>query len=71
MQFLLAEDTSSSPWKMSHLTKALSDLKKNKSRDHAGYKNEIFKEEVCGTDLKKSLFVILNSLKLKKMIQNS
>ena len=53
---------------MSNLTKALSDLKKNKSRDHAGYINEIFKEEVCGTDLKKSLLVMLNSLKLKKII---
>ena len=68
MQLLLAEATSSSPWKMSDLTKALSDLKKNKSRDHAGYINEIFKEEVCGTDLKKSLFVMLNSLKLQKII---
>jgi hypothetical protein len=34
---------------MSDLNKALADLKKNKSRDHAGYINEIFKEEVISS----------------------
>ena len=46
----------------------LKSLQKNKSRDQAGYINEIFKEEVCGTDLKKSLLVMFNSLKIKRMI---
>ena len=68
MQLNLAELNKSPPWKMSDLRKALADVKKNKSRDHAGYINEIFKEEVIGTDLEKSLLILLNRLKLDCLI---
>ena len=53
---------------MSDLEKALSDLKNDKSRDHVGYVNEIFKKGVIGKDLKDSLLIILNKLKIKKEI---
>ena len=44
LQLKLAESNHTAPWKMSDLDKALADLKNNKSRDHSGYVNEIFKE---------------------------
>ena len=68
MHLKLAEETKSLPWKMSDLVKALGDLKNNKSRDHAGYVNEIFKAEVIGSNLKKSLLLLCNKLKMKNEI---
>ena len=68
MHLRLAEETESSPWNMADLEKALDDLKNNKARDHAGYVNEIFKRDVIGEDLKKSLLLMFNRLKLARMI---
>ena len=68
MHLRLAEETESSPWNMADLEKALDDLKNNKARDHAGYVNEIFKKDVIGEDLKKSLLLMFNRLKLARMI---
>ena len=53
---------------MKDLERALSDLKTNKSRDFEGYINEIFKNNVIGDNLKKSLLVMLNSLRSQNMI---
>ena len=64
----LAEENPSSQWKMEDLQKALSDLKTNKSRDHAGYVNELFKNNIIGTDLKLSILIMCNKLKMQKMI---
>ena len=68
IQLKLAEENSSVPWKMNDLDKALSCLKNNKSRDHAGYSNEIFKSGIIGTDLKMSLLLMFNKLKSEKLI---
>ena len=68
MQLKIAEDNASAPRKMSDLERALKDLKNNKSRDHAGYINDIFKIGVIGSDLKKSLLLMFNDLKKNKMI---
>ena len=68
MQLKLAEKTPSLPWKMSNLEEALKNLKKNKSRDHAGYANEIFKSDVIGDDLKLSLLKMCNKIKDSKKI---
>ena len=68
MHLKLAEGIKSTPWKMSDLDKALSDLKNNKARDPAGYINEIFKEGIIGLDLKKSLLDMFNLLKVKRII---
>ena len=67
-QLKLAEENSSIPWKMNDLEKALSCLKNNKSRDHAGYSNELFKSGIIGTDLKLSLLLMFNKLKAEKLI---
>ena len=66
MHLKLAEETPSSLWKMADLENALSGLKNNKSRDHAGYANELFKNNMIGTDLKLSLLIMCNKLKKKK-----
>ena len=68
MKIKLAQVKSSPDWTMSDLDKALANLKNNKSRDAEGYINEIFKSGVIGTDLKKSLIVMLNRLKRAKLI---
>ena len=53
---------------MSDLEDALSDLKNNKSRDHEGLINEVFKKQVIGDNLKKSLLLMFNKLKTEKII---
>ena len=68
MQLKIAEETTSTPWKMNDLENALKCLKNNKARDHAGYINEIFKRGVIGSDLKNSLLIMFNQLKLNKLI---
>ena len=68
MQLKLAEEKTSAPWDMKALDKALANLKNNKSRDHAGYVNELFKSEMIGFDLKKSLLFMLNELRIRKLI---
>ena len=68
MKLELAEANSSSLWTMTDLEAALKDLKNNKSRDNDGLVNEIFKKDMIGEDLKKSLLIMFNNLKQKKMI---
>ena len=64
----LANQRRSSPWNLSNLEKALNDLKKNKTRDHEGLVNEIFKKEVIGDNLKMSLLIMFNKIKKEKII---
>ena len=68
MKMKLAKGKRSSSWEMVDLEKALSDLKNEKSRDFEGYINEIFKEGVIGSDLKKSLLKMYNNLRKEKLI---
>ena len=68
MQLKIAEANASMPWNMSDLDNALKCLKNNKSRDHAGYINEIFKDGVIGSDLKSSLLTMFNKLRKNKLI---
>ena len=53
---------------MENLEKALSDLKNGRSRDPEGLINEIFKKNVIGDDLKKSLLYLFNSIKRSQKI---
>ena len=46
----------------------MGDLKNNKSRDNDGLINEIFKKNVIGDDLKRSLLLMFNKLKQKQLI---
>ena len=68
MKMKLSKFQKSPPWTMEDLEAALSHLKNNKSRDYEGYVNEIFKNDVIGSDLKKSLLVMFNSLKKENLI---
>ena len=65
MLLKLAVETTSAPLDMNDLDKALANLKNNNSRDHAGYVNELFKSEMIGSDLKKSLWLMFDELKLE------
>ena len=68
LKMKLSQAKSSPDWKMSDLEKALSNLKKNKSRDPEGYINEIFKTDVIGADLKRSLLLMFNKIRREKLI---
>ena len=68
LKLKLAESKKSPEWTMADLNKVLSRLKNNKSRDYQGYINKIFKPNVIGKDLKKSMLVMFRKLKKKKMI---
>ena len=59
----LAKGNKSPPWVMKDLEDALKDLKRGKCRDPEGLIREIFREEVLGENLKKSLLVLFNRIK--------
>ena len=58
MKMRFAGSIESPSWTLADLEKALKDLKKGKSRDHEGFINELFKDEVFGDDLKNSLLMM-------------
>ena len=64
----LSESNKSRPWKMKHLLKVLTNLKKDKARDPNGWLNEIFKDEVAGKNLKISMLNLFNKIKLENYI---
>ena len=68
LKLKMASSKQSPDWSMTDLEKALKYLKKNKSRDHEGFLNEIFKLEVIGDDLKHSLLIMFNKMKKEQMI---
>ena len=68
MKMKLSKFQKSPPWTMEDLEAALSHLKNNKSRDYEGYVNEMFKNDVIGSDLKKSLLVMFNRKKERKSL---
>ena len=58
----------SKEWTILDLKKVFKNLKINKSRDHEGFINEIFKECVIGTDLRNSLLIMFNKMKNEQLI---
>ena len=68
LKMTIASMKKSKEWTILDIEKALKDLKLNKSRDHEGLINEIFKEDVIGTDLKKSLLIMFNRIKRQQLI---
>ena len=68
MKIKLAGLNKSQFWTEKDLERALNDLKRNKSRDSEGLVNEIFKNDVIGTDLKHSLLLLCNNIKQENMI---
>ena len=63
LKMRLAKRNVSSEWTMDQLDAALDNLKRNKSRDSEGLINEIFKRDLIGINLKKSLLIMLKKLK--------
>ena len=68
MKMKIAKGRKSPMWTMKDLEKALSDLKSNKSRDFEGFINEIFKLNVIGENMKKSLLLMFNELKSNQLV---
>ena len=59
----LSKKVKTKEWSMNDLDKALKGLKTGKCRDPDGLIRELFKEEVIGEDLKKSMLVLFNKIK--------
>ena len=68
MKLKLANNNKSPEWSLRDLEKALDNLKNNKSRDFEGFSNEIFKQNIIGTNLKMSLLVMFNKMKKNDLI---
>ena len=68
LKMRLAKKNNSSEYTMENLEAALNNLKRKKSRDSDGLINEIFKLDVIGINLKKSLLVMFQKLKKEKLI---
>ena len=59
----MAKKNKSPQWTMNDLDEALKSLKEGKCRDPEGLVRELFKEEVMGIDLKKSMLTLFNKIK--------
>ena len=59
----LSKSVKTEEWSMKDLDEALKELKAGKCRDPDGLIREIFKEEVLGEDLKKSMLILFNKIK--------
>ena len=59
----LSKKQKTSPWTMEDLEDALKTLKNGKCRDPEGLIREIFKEDVIGKDLQRSMLVMFNKIK--------
>ena len=68
MKMKLTETIKSQDWTLHDLDEALANLKNNKARDYEGFSNEIFKDGIIGTNLKKSLLIMFNKMKNEKYV---
>ena len=64
----VTKQNKSPEWTLKDLEKAFSNLKRNKARDPEGLCNELFKPNVAGTDLMKSMLIMFNKMKEKSFI---
>ena len=62
----LAKEEKTPPWTMADLEDALKELKNGKCRDPEGLIREVFKTDVIGDDLKNSLLILLNRIKVTR-----
>ena len=62
----LTESNKTKEWTMDDLKEVLKQLEKDKSRDPEGFANEIFKEDVAGSDLLDALLKLMNMIKAKQ-----
>ena len=68
LRMKLASSKKSEPWTMGQLEQVLKQLKEGKSRDPNGWVRDLFKSEIAGTQLKKSLLMLLNKMKAENHI---
>ena len=68
MKMKISEQKNSPDWTIQDLDEALRNLKKDKARDYEGYANEIFKNEIIGSNLKESLLIMFNKMKREKFV---
>ena len=59
----ITEKRKTKDWNMEDLDRVLKTLKKGQSRDAKGLTNEIFMMENLGSNLKKSILVLVNKIK--------
>ena len=64
----LASSNKSNPWTLDELEIVLKQLKEGKSRDPNGWVRDLFKIEVAGSQLKKSLLILMNRMKSENYI---
>lgn len=64
MRNRIAENNKTIPWTMQNLNKVLKSLTSNKSKDPSGLSNILFKHNIAGDDLKESLLVLFNKMKM-------
>ena len=63
----VAKENKSPDWTSKDLYKVLEQLKNNKSRDPYGLANEIFRNDVAGSDLKKAILLLMNRIKSEQV----
>ena len=63
----LCKSIKTEQWDEADLKEALKQLDKEKSRDPEGFANEIFKDDVAGTDLLKAVLKLMNLMKEKQV----
>ena len=66
LRLKLCKSNKTDQWSMEDLKEVLKHLKKDKSRDPEGYANELFKEDVAGSDLLEALLKLMNLIKNKQ-----
>ena len=59
----LLKSTQTEPWTLDDLSQAVKDLSRGNARDALGHANELFKDEVAGTDLKLATLTFMNHMK--------
>ena len=64
----LANCNQSVPWNMEDLEFVLSNLRQGKARDPNGWTNQLFSKDVAGKQLKISMLILFNKIKIEKYI---
>ena len=68
LRLKIASSNKSKPWNMDQLEVVLKHLKEGKSRDPNGWVRDLFRNEVAGLQLKKSLLLLMNKMKSENHI---
>ena len=67
LRLKLSKSNRTEMWTMEDLKEVLKHLDRDKSRDPEGYANEIFKDDVAGSDLLEAVLKLMNMIKTKQI----